>query len=107
MLVKLKDGFSLDDTKVVQLQNILGDYFKTLQLGSAVEESDLIGEIYKNNEIVGFLEYVYIPFTSFYIPDNPADEVIERRDGTVITTSRLEYPVLNKILFAEVSDEEV
>jgi len=102
MRIKLKDGFSLDDTKSIQLQNVLGDYFKNLQLGSSVEESDLIGELYRNEDVNTFIEYISVPLVSFYIPVNPSDAIIEQRDGTVIAVTNLQYPVLNKVLFSEV-----
>lgn len=101
--VKLRIGMSLDDTKVAVINSALTAYFDTLGLGSRVEESDVVGWLYKTGAVTDFLEYIMLPFTSFYVPTNASDDIIVQRDGTYISVTNLQYPSLNKTSIAVTS----
>jgi hypothetical protein len=101
--IKLKTGFTLDDVKISAINNILIDYFNTLGLGSTVEESDIVGALYRDAGIFEYLEYVLLPLESFYVPDDLADPIIAQSDGPFITTTNLQYPALNKTSITEIT----
>ena len=100
--VKLRSGQTLDDVKIANLNNVLNNYFNLLGLGSRVDESDLVGALYKDGSVNTFIEYILLPLDSFYSPMDPALDMELIRDGTFIETTNLEYPALNKVAITEI-----
>lgn len=98
--VKMNQGEVFNETKKSILNASIYDFFSNLNLGAGVQESDIIGWLYKNASITRFLDYIDVPFKSFYITQTPSDPIIVgRRDGEVIRyaavpMSLMEYTTL-------------
>jgi hypothetical protein len=101
--IKLRSGMTMDDVKMAAINSALTAYFDTLGLGSRVEESDIVGWLYKTGTVVEFVEYILLPLDSFYVPTNPSDDIINQRDGTYIAVTNLQYPALNKVAVTVIS----
>jgi hypothetical protein len=95
--VKLRSGQTLDDVKIASINNSIANYFSILAMGSKVDESDIIGNLYKDASVNTFLEYIMLPFDSFYVATDPAAPITPQRDGTFIKSTNLQYPSLNKV----------
>lgn len=100
--IKITSGQTLDDIKISALQNSLYTFFDSKQLGATIEESDMVGWLYRDTKVNAFMEYIQLPFISFYVPADPADAIIVQRDGTFIATDNIQYPALNKIAITSV-----
>jgi hypothetical protein len=48
------------------------------------------------------LDYIVLPFASFYATDTPDDTMEQRRDGTYLFINKIQYPVLNKAIIESV-----
>lgn len=104
MNIKLKDDQILDATKLGAIRNCISNYIAKVELGKTVEESDIVGELYMDSSVSGFLQYIQLPFTTFY-KNESADANFEpgRRDDTFINLSTIEYPLLNFSDIKEIS----
>ena len=105
--VVLKESEMLDDARKSQILHAVENYITNLKIGEPIKESDVVGAIYANADIMEYLYYVVLPFRCFYIPDTTTEPLPdgERRDGTIITPDTVEYISLNKTDIA-VAEEE-
>lgn len=96
MNIKLKDDQILDATKLGAIRNCISNYLAKVELGKTVEESDIVGELYMDSSVSGFLQYIQLPFTTFYKSES-VDANFEpgRRDGTFINLNTIECPLLD------------
>lgn len=99
--IKLYPGETFNETKRSVVSNSVYEFFNNLNLGAGVQESDIVGWLYKNPSITKFLDYIESPFKSFYITKDPSEAlVLGKRDGEVIRYSAVpmslsEYTTLN------------
>jgi hypothetical protein len=100
--VKMKAGQTLDDIKVATIESSLSQYFDAMNLGSSTDESDIVAWLYRDTNVTSFVDYISLPFTSFYVPEDASTAITSTRDGTYISTTQLEYPVLNKTSFTAI-----
>lgn len=86
--VKLHPGETFNETKKSIISASIYEFFGNLNLGSGVQESDIVGWLYKNQSVTRFLDYIDSPFKSFYLASDPAASlVMGKRDGEVIRYS--------------------
>ena len=101
--VAMSDGEVLTDVRKSQIQSVVNNYILKLGMSDSIKESDIVGAIYADSDIMSYLSYVYLPFTAFYVPSSLSDDIIDQRDGTEITTGpdgttvSTVYIALNKI----------
>lgn len=86
--IKLNAGETFNETKKSIVSASVYEFFNNLNLGSGVQESDIVGWLYKNPNVTKFLDYIDSPFKSFYITKDPAEAIVlGKRDGETIRYS--------------------
>ena len=86
--VKMHPGETFSETKKSVISASIYEFFNNLNLGAGVQESDIVGWIYKNPNITKFLDYIDSPFKSFYTTDDPSESlVLGKRDGEIVRYS--------------------
>ena len=86
--IKLNQGEVFNETKKSIVVSSINEFFSNLNLGSGVQESDIVGWLYKNPAVTKFLDYIDSPFESFYITESPSDGlVLGQRDGEIMRYS--------------------
>jgi hypothetical protein len=95
--VKLKDGKKLDSITRNTIQTSLAEFFKQCKLGQQVQESDIVAWLYNDENTSAIIDFVSLPFISFYVAEDPQLPIAERRDNTYLNMEGIQYPVLNKI----------
>jgi hypothetical protein len=100
--IKMKDSYVFDDIKRSYIDGCLNDFFAQCQLGAEVQESDIIGWIYRDDNVMTFIDYIVLPFTSFYVTDTPSAPIESIRDDTYLAVNAISYPVLNKAIITAI-----
>lgn len=100
--VKPRNMQSIGSVEASLLENSIARYFSELSLESSVQESDIISWLYKDQSVSWFIDYVGVPFQSFYVTDDISKPIEIKRDVESIQVGRTEYPMLNKILINEI-----
>ena len=95
--IRLLGGKKLDSVSRNVIQTSVSEFFKQCKLGQQVQESDIVGWLYKDPNTNGMIDFVALPFISFYISTNPQDALQPKRDGTYLNMEGIQYPVINKI----------
>ena len=86
--IKMNSGETFNETKKSIMSAAVYEFFNNLNLGSGVQESDIVGWLYKNANVMKFLDYIDSPFKSFYITKDPSESVVlGKRDGEMIRYS--------------------
>ena len=102
--VKMKPGHFLDDVTEARIRAATAGYFGQIKLRSPVHESDLVAHLYADENVVSAVEYVHLPFDSFYLPDDREAELTETRTGTTIPINEIAKPRLNKFGVVALND---
>ena len=98
--IKMNSGETFNETKKSVISASVYEFFNNLNLGSGIQESDIVGWLYKNPNVTKFLDYIDSPFKSFYITKDPSEAlVLGKRDGemirySVVPMSLAEYTTL-------------
>jgi hypothetical protein len=95
--VRLKDNQALDDFKINTIKNSVAEFFSQAPMGQQIEESNIVAWLYQDSDISQFLDFIALPFTSFYVASDLSEAIQIRRDGTYLDAKAIQYPVLNKI----------
>ena len=98
MKIKMKEGVSLDKAKSLKLQSAVANFLSSAALGSDVNESDIVNEIYDDQDFRQYFDYISLPLYAFYVTNNISAAIEEKRDGTTLAIDRVAYPVLNKFI---------
>lgn len=98
MKIKMKEGVSLDKAKSLKLQSAVANFLSSASLGSDVNESDIVNEIYDDQDFRQYFDYISLPLYAFYVTNNISAAIEEKRDGTTLAIDRVAYPVLNKFI---------
>jgi hypothetical protein len=95
MRIKLKDDQVGDVLKQNAIRNAINESFNNMYLGSRIEESDIVSQLYMDSTVSSFLQYIELPLRTLY-KTSDVSHVYEdgRRDGTFIELAQIEYPVL-------------
>lgn len=94
---------TLTDTEITTISNSVSRFLNKMKIGESVRESDIIGDLYKDQSIVTFVNFVELPFTAFYVPESQAAPIEDIRTGTSINIKSTQYAVLNKIIITQAS----
>ena len=123
--VKPEDGISLTDELNDRITKVITDRIESLKLGEALDESDLISDLYAGDyTIKEMVEYVKLPFKSIYpiTEEQIHDSIIDDKRGDFdrdiygydvptqfvenelpIRTNPLQYIKLNKLQIVEIA----
>ena len=101
---KLSSSVSMSDNIKSLIQASIISFFNTYELGSSIEESDIIGWIYNDESIKDSIQYIALPFDVFYIPQNamediPTDPLLRQATDGVLPIQAIQYPSLNVAKF--------
>lgn len=99
--VKTSNGNALSETESLAIINSITQIVNGLLIGQPVRESDILGNLYKDQSVITFLGFVKLPFEAFYVPANQNDPVVDTRTGTLIEVGSTEYVVVNKVIVSE------
>lgn len=92
--------FSIFEARV---KSSIISFFNGYKMGDSVEESDIVGWLYKDASVKDIIQYVELPFKVFYIPEsiteNIPDDGTQLSDDGVLNIKAIEYPILNAAKF--------
>lgn len=84
------------------IQRSIASFLSDIKMGGNIEESDIVANLYKDENVADFLRYIKLPLLSIYVPVSiSADIETGRRDIGTITSRKIEYFSLNKIQIIE------
>lgn len=99
--VKMKEGYTLDKIKSAKIRASVTNFFNEKNLSDDIEESDIVAWVKTDADIRNYIEYIVLPFTSFYVPADISVPIEQIRDSTNLAVEKIAYPILNKINITE------
>ena len=100
--IKPKVECSLDKIKLSKIQASVNNFFQSKLLGSSIEESDIVTWLVTDDDVKDYIEYIALPFDSFYIAADSSDPLESRHTETQFSIPKIAYPVLNKFAVTEI-----
>ena len=93
--VKLKSGHSADQIKEGAIRSAISGLFYNAKIGSRIEKSDLVSELYINSAVSAFLDFIELPFVTFYRAASATEPYqAGRSSGSSVQLGAIEYPVM-------------
>jgi len=93
--IKLKDGISESSTIKNELFDVISQHFENKGLGEKIDESDIVHEVYSNENLNKTIDYIGVGFDTFHKTLSQTDLFNEGvSDGTTIELDSIQYPVL-------------
>lgn len=95
MDVKLNSNVSQSPTIRTEIFDVISRHFTDKGLGEKIDESDIVHEIYSDESLSSYIDYIGVGFSTFHRTLNQSDVFAEgTSDGTTIDMQAVEYPVL-------------
>ena len=96
--IKLNEGISESSAVVSAVTSVINDFLSGVEMGKSVDESDIVHELYLNSLTSGAIDYVQLPFTTFYLSsDESAAHTPGVHQGSRLLLGSIEHPVTHTI----------
>ena len=107
IMVRTKSDAEITSLHRSQIYAAIETLFSDAGINGRVEQSDIVGQMYTNQNTASFIEYARLPLAAFYIPSDTEAEVENGNvAGDYIKASAYECLYLNKVSVIAIYDEE-